>query len=80
MIFARWVAGLLLAIALARMIANWIDRKRPGRFVPLPAEEGAETLQEVDRLDSISCEVLRRFEDTRHRFAPISEYARASPK
>ena len=47
MIFARWVAGLLLAIGLARMIARWIERKRPGRFVPLPAEEGAERLQEV---------------------------------
>jgi hypothetical protein len=39
MILARWVAGLLLAVGLARVIARWIERKRPSVFAPGPSEE-----------------------------------------
>ena len=45
-IFARWVAGVLLAIGLARLIARWIDRKHPSRWLSGPSSDVAEHLVE----------------------------------
>ena len=47
MIFARWVAGLLLAVGLATLISRWIERKRPSAFAPGPSQDVVEELQKV---------------------------------
>lgn len=47
MIFARWVAAILLAVGLARLIAGWIERKRPAVFAPNPSHDAVEELQNV---------------------------------
>jgi hypothetical protein len=47
MILARWIAGLLLAVGLARLIAGWIERKRPSGFAPGPSQDVVEQLQKV---------------------------------
>ena len=47
MIFARWVAGLLLAVGLATLIARWLERKRPSAFAPGPSQDVVEELQKV---------------------------------
>ena len=47
MIFARWVAGLLLAVGLATLISRWIERKRPPAFAPGPSQDVVEELQKV---------------------------------
>ena len=40
MILARWILAVGLAVALAKLLAKWIDRKWPGHV--LPAESGIE--------------------------------------
>jgi hypothetical protein len=47
MILARWVAGVLLAVGLARLIASWIERKRPSPWAPSPSSDVVERLQKV---------------------------------
>ncbi len=47
MIFARWVAAILLAVGLARLITKWIERKRPTLFAPNPSHDAVEELQNV---------------------------------
>jgi hydrogenase/urease accessory protein HupE len=44
-VFARWVAALLLTIGAARLIASWIDRKHPFRWPRSPSPEVAQSLQ-----------------------------------
>jgi hypothetical protein len=47
MILARWVAGVLLAVGMARLIARWMERKRPSVFAPGPSADVVEELQKV---------------------------------
>jgi hypothetical protein len=47
MIFARWVAGVLLAVGLARLIASWVERKRFSVWAPRPSSDVVERLQKV---------------------------------
>jgi hypothetical protein len=47
MILARWVAGVLLAVGLARVLARWIELKRPSVFASGPSEDVVEELQKA---------------------------------
>lgn len=39
MILARWVAGLMLVVGLARLIAGWVERKRPSAWTRGPSPD-----------------------------------------